>query len=499
MERQIPTEEKVFSYIQKHHMLQDHDKIIVGVSGGADSVCLLFVLLEYAKKMPISLAVVHVNHGIRKEAAADAQYVEKLCESRMIPFYLVNADVKKEAEEWKCSEEEAGRTVRYRAFAQAAERFGANKIAVAHNNNDRAETMLFHLFRGSGMKGLGSIRPVRDNIIRPLLCLEREEIEQYLKDREISYCQDATNQEDTYTRNRIRHHILPYVEQEIVEGCVSHMGQTAEMLAETEDYLEQQTLLALRKCVVEKDLPEQYTAEGYFTVKPCKLTVNVADFVKFPPLIQKRMVYFLITCAAGSRKDITSVHVTEVLKLAQREGNRTLHLPYGLVAERSYGHLLFQTEIPDKSSFSTDKLEDEWEMIMQTGTCMELLGCSAEEAIKSGKLQEVAQNEYTKRFDCDKIKKSPVLRTRQTGDYLTIRGKDGELIHKSVKDYMIESKIPRAERDNIPLLAERSHVLWLAGYRISEYYKIDKHTKHILQVQLVKKYEYDKAMEEKNG
>ena len=205
-------EEKVFSYIREHHMLKPGDRVVAGISGGADSVCLLFVLLEWAKVCPLELAVVHVNHGIRKEAGEDAAYVKSLCEAHCLPFYLLEKDVRERAEQEKCSEEEAGRKTRYEAFEAVAKEIGADYIAVAHNSNDRSETMLFHLFRGSGIKGLGSIQPVRDNIIRPILCLERKEIEAYLEDRGITYCQDATNATDDYTRNRIRHHILPYAE-----------------------------------------------------------------------------------------------------------------------------------------------------------------------------------------------------------------------------------------------------------------------------------------------
>ena len=240
-------------------MLEPGDRVVAGISGGADSVCLLFVLLEWAKKVPMELIVVHVNHGIRAEAASDARYVQELCERYRLPFVLVEEDIKKKALEEKCSEEEAGRRVRYHAFREAAIQYKANKIAVAHNSNDRSETMLFHLFRGSGIKGLGSILPVRDNIIRPILGLERHEIENYLQAAGVRYCQDATNATDDYTRNRIRHHILPYAEENIVQGCVSHMSQTAEMLAETEEYLEQQTCMALDGCVQDSVGGQSYT------------------------------------------------------------------------------------------------------------------------------------------------------------------------------------------------------------------------------------------------
>ena len=175
----MDTREKVFAYIREHHMLQAGDRVVAGVSGGADSVCLLFLLLEWQKEVPTDIAVVHVDHGIRAEAGEDARYVEQLCEERRIPFFLTRAEVRNRARMEKISEEEAGRRTRYEAFEKAAKEWGATKIAVAHNSNDRSETQLFHLFRGSGIRGLASILPVRDRIIRPLLCLERWEIEMF--------------------------------------------------------------------------------------------------------------------------------------------------------------------------------------------------------------------------------------------------------------------------------------------------------------------------------
>jgi len=175
--------EKVFRYIQKYQMIKEGDTIVAGISGGADSVCLLFVLTEIRKRIPFHLAVVHVNHGIRMEAKEDAEYVRLLCAKQKIPFYLKEADVKVYAKEQGLSEEEAGRIIRYRAFKEVLLKERDNeggKIAVAHNSNDCAETMLFNLFRGTGLKGLIGIKPVKGNIIRPILCLERKEIEEYL-------------------------------------------------------------------------------------------------------------------------------------------------------------------------------------------------------------------------------------------------------------------------------------------------------------------------------
>lgn len=461
-------------------MLQNKDKVLVGVSGGADSVCLLFVLLECAGRMDLSLAVVHVNHGIRPDASEDAAYVESLCKEIGVPFYLVMADARAEAAKYGISEEEAGRNIRYRAFAEKAARFGAAKIAVAHNSNDRAETMLFHLFRGTDIKGLGSIRPVRDNIIRPILCLERREIEEYLSERKIGFCRDSTNAEDDYTRNRIRHHILPYAEQEIAGECVAHMTRTAEVLAETEDYLQIQTTEALERCV------ESYQENA--------VTVDVTKLLNEHTLLQKRVLYQLIGILSGTKKDISGVHISELMELIHREGNRNVSLPYGIIAGRSYGKLYLQ-----KKSLSVPAMEKDRKLPhvnSRVGTCEEILGCTAEEWLDKGNF---CQKDCTKYFDYDKIKKPPVLRTRRTGDYLTIADENGQIRHKSLKEYMITAKIPAAYRDQIPVLAEEDHVIWLVGYRISEYYKITRRTKYVYQVELIEDCPSGGGTEDKNG
>ena len=194
--------EKVRKYIKQYHMLMPGDTVVAGVSGGADSLCLLFMLKELEEELDLRLAVVHVNHGIREEAVEDAAYVKQICEKLEVPFFLKEVDVEGIAKSQGISTEEAGRNVRYAAFEEVLtqltgrEQFRGEqqftgetqgKIAVAHNAGDRAETMLFHLFRGTGLTGLSGIKPVRGQIIRPLLCLDRQEIEQYLEKKEIAF------------------------------------------------------------------------------------------------------------------------------------------------------------------------------------------------------------------------------------------------------------------------------------------------------------------------
>ncbi len=454
-------EKKVFTYIDKHQMLLPGERVVAGISGGADSVCLLFVLLEWKKLYGLEPIVVHVNHGIRKEALEDARFVQDLCREYDLPFYLKEADIPVLARQQGCSEEEAGRNFRYQVFDEVAQELGATRIAVAHNANDLSETMLFHLFRGTGMKGLSGIPPVRDRIIRPLLCVEREEIEQYLREKDRDFCHDATNDGDDYTRNRIRHHILAYAKQEISTSCVQHMAQTADILAEAEDYLKQETEKALDQCIC---------GQSEFTVE-----LSCEIFQTFHPAIQKRLTLAAMEMVAPGVRDISHVHVDMVLGLFTQRSYRQFCLPCNIRAKREYDKVVV-SRLPGVSE-QQDPLG---------GLKLELEVISVDNLPKNEEnLLIFPQNQYTKWFDYDKIERPPVIRTREIGDYLMIRDGEGQLRHKKLKDYMISEKIPKSKRDFCPLLAADSHVMWVIGHRISEYYKVCENTKRILQVQLI--------------
>lgn len=491
------TEKKVFSYIEEHGMIAAGDKIVTGVSGGADSVCLLLMLLAYGKKTPLSLAVVHVNHGIRAEAEEDARYVEELCRRNGIPFFPVQEDVRGLALREGCSEEDAGRRVRYEAFRRAARQAGCSRIAVAHNANDNAETMLFHLFRGSGIKGIGGIAPVRKDadgmeVIRPILCLQRREVEEYLRQRRTAWRTDITNNSDDYSRNRIRHHILSYAEEEVVQGAAGHMCRTAGMLRETEDYLEEQTEEALKKCLI----PE---GGGGFVL-------DAESFGDFHIVLQKRMILSLMERLSPTGKDISAVHVLDVLTLFEREEHRRIVLPFGIEAWRQYGRVELNRRAGDDLGEETPggagsqgeiRSEESWrgeprrvelgEEIFAKPVLCSLKGVGTMEIsaffIKKG--QEVPRNQYTKWFDYDKIEKYVTFRSRCSGDFLTVADGSGGMNHKSLKNYMITEKIPRQRRDEIPVAAVGNHVLWLVGWRISEYFKVGENTERILQMRWI--------------
>ena len=466
----------VAQYCKKHHLLEHGDKIIVGVSGGADSVCLLFLLLSMQKDYDLKLHVVHVNHGIREDAKEDAAYVERLCSIYGLPFHLYEKNIAQIAKERACGEEEAGRMVRYEAFYEVMKEEKCDKIAVAHNSNDRAETMLFHLFRGTGLAGLASIRPKRNDIIRPILCLGRNQIEEYLKENRIEYRHDSTNDTDEYTRNKIRHNILPYAQSHITYGCVANMHRTADILAETEDYLVWQTENAISRCL--KRRTAITTNEGSYRL-------DVQSFLKEHSLIQKRLVFSLLKALTPQNKDISYIHVEDTLSLFHIEGNRSISLPYGITGSRQYDSVLLENKSQEDTwkrnpaAIRKEILARE-EIRIQIDKNRYLFLNLFPYPAGSPVSQIAPQSSTTKYFDYDKIEDTLTIRTRKEGDYISIRS-GGTIHHKKLKDYMIEEKIPKQNRERVPLLAAGEHILWALGYRISEYYKVKDTTKTVLQ------------------
>lgn len=461
--------EEVWQYMTQYHMVEPGDVVIAGVSGGADSVCLLLVLEKLAARLSITIEAVHINHGIRAEAGEDAEFVRKLCEERQIPFHLICADVEAQAKQEKMSAEEMGRKIRYEAFRQT---LGGRKgrIAVAHNSNDRAETMLFHLFRGTGLTGACGIRPVQGEIIRPLLFLERKKIEQWLREQQIPFCTDATNLGDDYTRNRIRHHILSYAEEEIVHGATANMNRAAKQLQEADEYVTRQTQAAVERCCV-------------FTEHPKAVSVKLSLLQKEDPFIRKRLLFHAVCETAGQKKDITEAHIQSVYKLLQGTGSKECMLPCQVHVYKQYEWVKIEKS-EAKREISQEKYTELPELPVEIPSVMDvpLLGRVEFRTFSHEKSQIIPQKTYTKWFDYDRITKTLFLRPRQAGDYLTVNQQMGR---KSLQDYFVDQKIPKENRNSLYVLAMDHHVLWVPGLRISEFFKITEHTERVLQVKVL--------------
>ncbi len=490
--------EKIYAYVKKYHMIETGDTIVAGVSGGADSVCLLFALLKIREKIPFHLSVVHVNHLIRQEAGEDATFVKDLCDKWKIPYYLVEKDVRAYAKSTGLSEEEAGRKIRYEAFGEALQKemqkqpTGNGKIAVAHNSNDRAETMLFHLFRGTGLSGAGGIKPVNGKIIRPILCLTREEIEAWLIKEQLSWCIDATNAKDDYTRNRIRHHILPYAEEQVCNGVVTHMNRAADDFQAAEAFIYKEVRKAKERCVhpltVQKE-PAQVQADV-----SDKVELDILSLQKEDEYLQRRILLSVLEELVPGRKDITAEHIANIRKLLLSDGSKELYLPYQLVAYKKYDRIVIMKKKTNEQLQEYKISEQFPEYDVSISGRMEILGLGRVEisVFPYQKTEIIPRKTYTKWFDYDKITASVRFRVRRAGDYLTINRK---MDKKSLQDYFVNEKIPKEERDSCYILADGAHVMWVPGYRISEYYKVSEETKTILEVKIVQGAEEERSHE----
>ncbi len=457
---------RVNEYIQEHAMITDGESLLAAVSGGADSMCMLDLFIRYAAEHNLRLGVVHVDHGFRAESASEAEYVESFCRERNIPFYL------RRIEPGSISHaEEAARDKRYKLINEVADENGYAKVALAHNARDRAETVLFNMFRGSGISGMTGIRPVREMYIRPILCLDRDEIEDYLSEKGIAYCTDVTNLGDDYARNRIRHHVISEAEA-VNAGSVCHMNDLADDAEEICLFLRELASEACEKLVTHDEDMREYR-------------IDAAGFRELRPFVRAEILREIIMRMTPHLKDITRDHILSIDGLAGRETNGRVDLPYGIRAYREYDHISITSASasPARETEAQPEIDDlrdigdETSILLDNGSMMTLSLISAADAGDMSGLKSA--DKYTKRFDYDKIDKPVGIRSRRTGDRIVI-DEDGH--EKKLSRYMIESKIPERLRDSIPLLTAGSSVIWIIGYRDSYAYRIDETTRRILEV-----------------
>ena len=446
----------ILDYIRRNRLFAPGDRVIVALSGGADSVCLLVVLNELKEELGLELKAVHVHHGLRgKEADRDRDYSRDLSARLGVSFSCVQVDAALYAGEHGMSVEEAGRHLRYQIFEKERLDFSGTKIAVAHHRDDQAETILYNLFRGTGLKGLGGMRPLRDRIVRPLLCVGREEILAYLEEKRISYCEDSTNAQTDYVRNRIRRRILPEIREEVNRRAGESILHAGEMAAQADAYLEKQA---------EKILKARGVGEMEASGLRPACGIDAAVLLAEDNIIRNYVIRRMIRSVNESMKDITMTHVESAAALLFGSDRRQVDLPCGLIAVRTNGELWIKRKEQEEP---VDKERDF------------LLPELDFKTFPYKKGQEIPKNGYTKWFDYDKIKCALSVRYRKTGDYMTLAGGG----RKTIKSFMIDEKIPKDEREKIPLVAEGSHVLWVIGYRISEYYKITDDTHTVIQIQ----------------
>ena len=303
--------DKVIETIKKYGLIQAKDKIVLGVSGGPDSITMLDILRQIQEEFDFEIVVAHINHMIRKEAIQDEEYVKKYCEKNNIKCFVKRIDVIDIANNKKIGTEEAGRLVRYDFFDEVLKQTGSNKIAIAHNKNDKVETIIMHLLRGSGLSGLKGIEPIRENVIRPLIECERKEIEKYCDENRLEPRIDKTNFENDYTRNKIRNIVIPYIEKELNPNIIETIDRLSEVVKKEDRYLEKVALVVYDKILIKQE--------------PGQIMLELKGFNEQDEVIKSRIILYTVKKLFGSSQGIEKIHINDIIKLCNNNiGNKYL-------------------------------------------------------------------------------------------------------------------------------------------------------------------------------
>lgn len=476
--------------MREWNMVSPGDNLLAAVSGGADSVCLLLVLQELRESMDFSLEAIHVEHGIRGEdSLEDQRFVQDLCARLGVPLTCEAVDVPALCQAEGLSEEEAARRLRYEVFSKVAQRKHA-KVVLAHHLEDNAETVLFHMIRGSRMTGMCGMQPVRTDergvvYLRPMLEIHRRDIEGELQGRGQGFCTDCTNSQLQYSRNYMRMEVVPRLE-EMNSRAVEHINEMSWHLWEVQDFLNEEVRRAREELVQSQGILSE---------------LDIPKFMALHIAIRKELLMDIAASVAGSRKDITATHVAAMLKLCEKQSGKEVHLPYGMVAKREFDKLLicresrvdtdashgFVKEVAERVSEVRVTAED-LESACESGAPYEVkLGESGESlCIKvfsyDARKTEIPKKTYTKWMDYDKVRQGFCIRNRRQGDYFI---GDAKGSRKKLQNYFVDEKIPQKQREEMWLLARENYVLWLVGGRMSEDIKVTETTNVIVELEYI--------------
>jgi len=447
-------------------MFSPGDKVIAAVSGGPDSICLLHILYRLQEEFNIKLYAAHINHCLRgEEADKDEEYVKDFCRKHAIPCFSREIDINKLAKERGLSSESAGREARYEFFDELFKELGAQKIALAHNANDQAETVLMRIIRGTGIEGMVGIKPVRGNIfIRPLINIRRESIEAYCEENNLSPRIDKSNLENIYARNKVRLELLPYIKENFNSDIISSLNRLSETISIDNNYLESKAL-------------KKY--EIYCSNKEQKVIIDKEAFIEDEAILS-RVIRLALKDVRGNLNNIEKVHIYDIIELQRLGTGKRLTLPENLIAYNNYGNI----ELGLSKIYVNNKDIKEYELTIGEDNYIEQFDINVSIRIidKNEKIN-FKEKDYVKYFNYDKLKEKITVRNRKEGDRFSPFGMKG---NKKLKDLFIDLKVPKEERDNIPLICFDDEIAWISGYRISENYKVDKNTKNILEIKIKK-------------
>ena len=457
--------EKVLSTINKHELIQKGDKIVVGLSGGPDSVCLLHILSRLKEELDLEIYAAHLNHQIRGiEAQKDAFYISKLCEEMGITFFIKSINVLEYCEKNGVSIEEGARKLRYEMFYEIKNNTRANKIAIGHNLNDQAETILMRMMRGTGLQGLKGIEYIRDGvIIRPILDIERNDIEEYCKQNKLNPRIDKTNLESIYTRNKIRLELIPYMKDNFNSNIIESIVRMGNSLRSDNDYIESEALIKFKEVS---------------NIKSDSVEINLKPYINLHNSMKVRILRNSIKHILGDTNFIDQRHIDDIIELEDESKiDKVINLPRGIYVYRKKNSIILTNKeiVIEEIEFCYNIPSNGFIKVKEIGTIIET------QVVSIDKYKRSKSDKSCKWFDFNKIKGGIVVRNRRSGDKIKLSGGS-----KKIKDLFIDIKIPKEDRCKVPVIADDQGILSVGNFRNSENYKIDEETKEVLKVSFKK-------------
>jgi len=469
----IPTpEQKVLAFIKENKLVARGEKLVVAVSGGPDSVCLIYVLAALRQELGIDLHIAHLNHQLRgKDSAADARYVAALAKKLNIPATIASKDVKAYQKQHRLSLEEAAREVRYDFLAGVAAKVRATKVAVGHTSDDHIETVLMHLIRGSGTKGLGGLSPLNKlklpggslTVIRPILNLSREETVDYCRVHQLKPRLDATNLSTEPLRNKVRLRLLP-------------------LLRQYNPQINQSLLRLSRNAAADFDFIEKEAhrlVNDVLQVGEGSVIIKKKGFLALPSALQRQMLRYAIASLLGNLKDIESSHIEVIIDALAKPAGKVIGLPFGLNFTIEYDRYILAVESASLCPFPAIEVEIKLKIPGRTSLPGGMINASIEKKQAGGKWGG-ENNEFSACLDFDKVGEKLTVRCRKPGDRFQPLGMAQP---KKLNIFMIDARIPQSWRRSIPLVCAGDRILWIVGYRIDERYKVRPETKNILRLE----------------
>ena len=450
---------KMLKAIHAHDLLAPGDAVLVAFSGGPDSVALLDALVQLRDEWELRSGAVYVNHGIRPdEAAAEERFCAELCRRLGVQLAIERVNVPGQAEGWGVGLEEAGRRLRYEIFERLAREQEYDRVALGHHLDDQAETVLFRVLRGTGLKGLRGIPVRRGRYIRPLLAVGRDEILAYLTERGLDYCEDRSNADYRYRRNFLRHELLPVIRERVNPNVNRALAELADTVGDEEGYLEETAVRAREECVTR-------TVGG-------KFALALAPFEAYDRWIRRRVLRYCLAEVSGSAQ-APDKEVVDRLDRACCGRRKGVSLPGGVQATRAGNVMVIGPDTPRS-----------YERVLELGAAVRLDCPPVEISVRSesyeGASVVVERGTYVVRVDRAKLKLPLVVRSIEAGDRFDPLGLDGT---KKVGDYLTDRKVPAVYRDEIPVVCDSKGIIWLVGYEIADRVKIDGSTKEVLRIE----------------